>query len=175
MTAEQSQHFISAIEAAGITKYSYNTDVSTAYYNDGKTCFVIPDYSLGGIHAVKKNGFAGANGGHFEKDKICCYYFSDFGDIHEVRTAGSPDQIKAVLEGMGLTLDDEKVKILKWMEESTSDLKPITGDYTFTPVSDKEYESMTEEEKVTYDRAKSLYELRKAGISGKASVSIQMG
>ena len=174
MTGAQARKFMEAIEASGIKKYSFNTDVSTTYYNDGESAIAIPDYTLDGVHAVKKNGFAGSHN-NFDIDKRCCYYFSDFGDIHEVRTAGTNDEIKTFLEAMGLSLTDEQVKILKWMDGSSSDLKPITGNYTFKYISDEEYEKLTPEEKAAYDEAKKQYELRKAGISGKASISVTMG
>ena len=174
MESSQAKKLMQAVEATGIEKYSFDTDVTTNYYHDGKTCLAIPDFNLGGIHAVKKNGFAGPYG-YFESDKKCCYYFSDFTDVHEFRTAGDPEQIKAFLEFMGLSVSDEQVKVLKWMEESSNDLVPITGDYTFKKLTQEEYDALDDEAKEKYDNAKKQHDLEKAGISGKASISVQLG
>lgn len=174
MNSNQARKFMEAVEAAGIDKYSFNTDVTTAYYHDGKTCCVVPDYNLDGIHAFKKNNFSGAVSYFKGDNKKIAYYFSDFGDVHEVRTVGNMSQMKKFAEAMGITLTDDVINVFKWMEGSTSDLKPITGDYTFKYLTDEEYDKLTPEQKEAYDENKKQYELRKAGISGVASVSIQM-
>lgn len=174
MTSEQARKLMSAIQSADITQYSFNTDVTTAYYNDGKTSFVVPDYTIEGVHAFKKNGFGGSHT-YFPNEKKCCYYFSDFGDIHEFRTAGTVDEIKAFMDALEIDLTDDQIKILYWMQGSTNDIKPLTGDYKFIPKSPEAVEAMTEEEREQYEAELKKYELRKAGIDGKASISIQMG
>ena len=174
MTSQQMDALVSALDTAEIDIYSLAVDTPTYYYNDKKTQFIIPDNSKDGIHAVKKNGFGGAYS-YFSKDFGCCYHFVDYADIHEFRTAGTPDKMQKFLEALNLNLTDEQVTILKWMQESTSDLRPITGDYTFKPISQEEYDALTPEEKAIYDERLKQYNLRKAGISGQASISVQMG
>ena len=172
MTKAQSDRILAAIEAAGIDKYMYTTDIPTHFLNDGKTAFTIADDD--GVHAFFKNGFAGAHS-YFPNETQICYYFADYGDIHEFKTAGTKDQMLAFINALGLSITDDQVKILKWMDAVRNDLKPITGDYKFKKLSDEEYNKLTPEEKEKYDAAKKQYELEKAGISGKASISVQVG
>lgn len=174
MVKAQAQKIKSAIESTGLKIYSFNSDVTSNFYNDGKTAVAVVDLNMECIHAFKKNGFGGAST-YFPNDKRVCYYFADFADVHEFRTAGTPEEIKNFVAALGLTLDDDQIKILEWMNATTSDLKPITGNYKFKYISDEEYGKLTPEEKAKYDEAKKQYELEKAGISGKASVSVTLG
>ena len=172
MTYEQAQKLEAACEAAGIDTYIYATDMPTYHLNNNKNAFTIIDSD--GVHAFSKNGFGGAHN-YLPTDSQVCYNFAEFVDVHEFKTAGTKEQIMKFVEQVGLTLSEDQVKILTWIDSVRNDLKPITGDYTFKLLTEEEYEALTEEEKAKYDAAKKQHDLEKAGISGKASVSVQIG
>lgn len=173
MTSQQMDKILEAMEAAGITYYSVGSDMPSYFYNDEEHHIIIPDNSLDCIHAFRKNGFGGAHSYLPDKMKVT-YACVDYADIHEVKVGGSADQMITFADSLGLNLTDDQKNILRWIDKSTSDLKPITGDYTFKPISEEEYEALTEEEKEIYDKKLKQYNLEKAGISGKASISVQM-
>ena len=172
MTKAQADKLEAAAKAAGIDRFLYAVDTPSYFYNNGKTAFTILDND--GVHAFYKNGFGGAHT-YFPNETQVCHNFAEFVDIHEFRTAGSKEQILEFIDQLGLTITDDQIQILTWIDSVRNDIVPITGDYNFKYLTDEEYEALTPEEKEKYDAAKKQYELEKAGISGKASISVQLG
>ena len=173
MTTEVCKKFLEAVKSADIKVYEFTTDVGSHFYNDNKTRFVIPNHDLEAIIAIRPANFAGASFPTYA-DKIQTVV-ANYGDIHEVRTAGSYEQIKNFVEAMGLSLTDEQAKIMLEIEHSNYDIKPETGNYVdrFKYLSKKQYDELSDEEKKSYDSEKEKYEeARKNYIGQNMAASI---
>lgn len=163
MNATQCKAFMDAVEAAEITTFTFDSDLSSHFRNDGKRNIVKPDYDKECMVAFRANHTFGGSEKTF--DPNIEVIVSDFGDIHEVRTAGNYEQIKAFIESFGgIDMTDDDFKILLEVDGANYNINPVTGDYVnaFHYLSKKEYDALTPEEQEAYDEAKAVYEKAKA-------------
>lgn len=144
--------FMAALKAANITKYSFDTDLGTHYYNN-ENSIVFLDYSNDLVYNIRSNHFAGSVPA-YEGD--FAVYASEFEDIHEVRCGGTLEQIHKFIESAGLTLSDEQKQVLVDINSKNKfDIEPLTGDYhKFVELSEEEYNKLTPDEKEKYDKLK---------------------
>lgn len=171
MNADIANKIKSAIDSTGLKLYRFRSMNNLNFDNDGETKFVDIDTGTEAIHNVQRN-----YGGAYKVlgDKEFLYRNAGYPEISEFEICGDYNEITAFLEAMGIELTDERVKILKNIDTMKRDIVPFTGDYTFKVLSQEEYDALTPEEKEKYDAEKKQYDLRKAGISGRASISIDM-
>lgn len=173
MTTEVCKKFLEALNSANIKTYEFDTDVGSHFYHDGKTRITIPNHDLEALIAIRPANFAGASFPTYA-DKIQVVV-SNYCDIHEVRAAGTCEQIKTFVESMGSSLTDEEYKIMLEIEHSNYDIKPETGNYVdrFKYLSKKQYDELSDEEKKSYDSEKEKYEeARKNYIGQNMAASI---
>lgn len=165
MTAEQCKKFMDAIKGAEIKVYEFDTDLGTHLYNDGVNAVAIPNHDLNAVIAFRSNKFNGSHGVYTSNVQTVV---SDYGDIHEIRTAGSSEQIIKFAKAMGLSLTDDQVKIIVNIDKANYDIKPETGNYLgFHFLTQKQYDELSDEEKEKYDSEKAKYEEEKAKYIGQ--------
>lgn len=157
MTSDQANKFMAAVEAAGIKTYEFDSDLCTHLYHDGNHAIakIVPE--LGAVVAFRANDYGGAVPRYAHNIQVVV---SDYGDIHEVRTAGSCDQIKKFAETIGVSLNEDDIKILLSIDKANYDIKPETGDYVsrFHYLTQKQYNELSDDEKQKYDSEKEAYE-----------------
>ena len=154
MTVNGVKAFLSGVKAAGITKYQYDTDLGTHYYNDPeahtiavfdeKTQTIVnfrPKVGVVSVYAAPINIFA-----------------SDIGDIHEASLGCTPEQAKKLLTATGLKLDPDPLNVVLNIDSNNYNIKPETGDYSFAYKSASEIAAMTPAEKTDYEERKKEYE-----------------
>ena len=148
MTSSQVSNFISALENAGVTKYSFVTDMSTNFYHNGENAL------------CKLKGDLLVN---FRKPQYASYrtvngveiLVADVSDIHEGRALGTSDQIKEVANTLGVTLTDDEYAILLDVDKGEVDIVPVTGNYNeFVFIPKDKYERMSDADKAAYDEQK---------------------
>lgn len=168
MTTEIAAKIKSAIETSGITYYQFNTMNAMRMDNNGDNAFAFIDEDLECVHGVRMNyGGSKLN----MTDEPFLYTNSGYAEISEFMMAGSRKELEDFFEAMDISLTDEQIKVMDEIAKSRTKMNPITGDYTFAPVSEEEYESMTPEQKEEYDKKKYDYDHRKAGLMyGSVSV-----
>lgn len=166
MNVDQCKKFMEAVEAAGIKTYQFDTDLGTHLYHDTVNAVAIPNHDLECVVAFRANQFNGSHGVY--RKNIQCV-MSDYGDIHECRTAGTFNEVMKFAEIMGVTLSEEDSKILLSIENNNNDIKPITGNYVdkFNYLTQKQYEALSDEEKAKYDSEKAAFEEAKQKYIGK--------
>lgn len=173
MDANQCKQFIAGIEAAKIKSYQFTCDTTTNYYNDGETKIAIPDYELNAVVGIRSSHTGGSHNTYQGNIQIM---MSDFSDIHEVRTAGDFDQIKTLLDTMGVQLTEDQIKIVINLDTPNNGINPETGNYLrFRYLTQKQYEALSDEEKAKYDSEKKEYEeSREKYIGHKMAASITL-
>lgn len=145
MTSEQVTKLINGLEAAGIKKYQFSTDLGTHYYNN-ENAFNLIDTASEAVINVRS------------RDKIAtpaypegiCMYISDFGDIHEARFGATAEQAKKFIENYGFSLDDDQLKILLELDNANYTINPATGNYNFIPLTKAQIDELSDEEKEEY-------------------------
>ena len=172
MTKAQSDKFMAAIKAAGITTYQFDTDLGTHLYNDGKNAIAIPDNNLEAVVAIRGN-FGGSHPTYANNVQLV---LSDYADVHEIRTGGTSEQIRTLVENLGITLTEDQVKIVVNIDKGNYDIKPETGNYQrFHYLTQNQYEALSDEEKAKYDSGKEAYEKAQANYIGQnVSASITL-
>ena len=165
MNVDQCKKWMQAIKAAGIKTYQFDTDLGTHLYHDGVNAVAIPQHDLNAVVAIRANGFGGSHNTY--KNNVQAV-LSDYGDIHEVRTGGTSEQILKLVESLGVSLSDEEVKIVVNIDKGNYDIKPETGNYNqFHYLTQKQYEALSENEKAEYKSEKEKYEADKAKYIGQ--------
>lgn len=166
MNKTQCQKWMAALNAAELTSYQFDTDLGTHLMNDGKNAIAIPVDEIEAVLAIRTNNLAGSHNVYANNVQAV---LSDYADVHEVRTAGTSDQIKKLVETLGVTLTDEQVKIIVEIDKRNYDIKPATGDYVnrFRYLTQKQYEALSEDEKAKYDSEKKKYETDKKNYIGQ--------
>ena len=166
MTTEQLEKFIQSAEAAEIEFYTFDVDDGEKLVNDGKRAIL--KVSGDDVINICSSQFGSGSHSMFGRNSIMVTA-SDPGDIHKARIGGNYDQIKTFLENYGTSLDDDDLKIMLAINNKNYDVKPATGDYVhgFHYLSDKDYESLSPEEKERYDADKKAYEKAKHDYIGK--------
>lgn len=160
MNSTQAKAFMDAIEAAEIKTFEFDTDLCTHLYNDGIHAIVKCDYDKECCVAIRSVDYGGSHARYENKVQVV---MSDFGDIHEVRAAGTYDQIIKFIDSYGgITLTDDDLKVILHIDKANYDIIPANGDYVnaFKYLSAKDYEALSEEEKAKYDAEKKKYEER---------------
>ena len=166
MNKTQCQKWMAALEAAELECYQFDTDLGTHLMNDGKNAIAIPIDDIEAVLAIRPSSLAGSHNVYAANVQAV---LSDYADVHEVRTAGTSDQIKKLVETLGVSLTDEQVKIIVEIDKRNYDIKPATGDYVnrFRYLTQKQYEELSEEEKTKYDSEKEKYETEKEKYIGQ--------
>ena len=162
MNATQAKAFMDAVEAAGVTEFTFDSDLCSHFHHDGHHGIVKPDYDKECMIAFRSNyTFGGSTKTFAPSIEII---MSDFGDIHETRVGVTPEQAKAFCESFGLDLDDDEFKVLLQIDGANRNINPVTGDYVnvFHYLTKKQYDQLTPEEQEKYDEAKAAYEKAKA-------------
>lgn len=173
MTEEQTTSFLSAVEAAEITKYSFDVDDGTKIINDGERSFV--KNVNGCIVGVTRSNFGGSHTGYGQGG--VSIVTSDCLDCHKARVVTDYEHAKTFLENFGADLTDDDLKIMLQIDGKNVELKPITGDYVnvFHYLSKKQYDELSPEEKEAYDASKKEYEEAKEKYLGEnqaASITV---
>lgn len=160
MTSEQCQSFLTAVESAGIKSYQFTTDTPSHLYNDGENHITKADFAKECIVAFRSATIGGSHNVYNGIQVV----IADFADVHEIRTGGSYDQIKKFCESFNVELTDDEFKVLLKIDKQNYDIKPETGDYnkSFTYLSSKQYEALSNKEKAEYAERKAAYEKAKA-------------
>jgi len=166
MNKTQCQKWMAALKAAELTCYQFDTDLGTHLMNDGKNTIAIPLDDIEAVLAIRSNNLAGSHNVYASNVQAV---LSDYTDVHEVRTAGTSEQIKKLVETLGVSLTDEQVKIIVEIDKRNYDIKPATGDYVnrFRYLTQKQYEELSEEEKTKYDSEKEKFETEKEKYIGQ--------
>lgn len=165
MDVKQCKQFLAAIDAAKIVSYQFSCDTGTNYYNDGDTKIAIPNYDLNAVIGIRSSHTAGSHNIYAGNVQVM---MSDFSDIHEVRTAGTSEQIRKFVETLGVTLTDEQIKIVINLDRPNNGINPETGNYLrFRYLTQKQYEALSDEEKAKYDSEKKEYEDNKEKYIGQ--------
>ena len=153
MKSSEVTKFINAVKNAELTVWTAITDMSTHFWhNPDQNQLIFSDGDT--LAHVRFNRQQEGPG------KVFLDYAS-VDDIHEVRTSGSPDKIKAILEELGMTVTDDDVKIIIRMSGAERDIIPPTGNYLgkdFIYLSEKQLERLTPEEREKYEIEKAEWE-----------------
>ena len=163
MTADQCQAFMSALEAAEVTNYSFDTDLSNHLRNDGVKSIAKPIYDKECIVCFRSNKSYGGSQRAF--DSNIEFILADFGDVHEVRCGLDYKQAETFVEALGgIDLTEEEFNILLEIDGHNYNVNPITGNYvdTFHYLSQKQLDELTPEEREEYEENKRAYEEAKA-------------
>lgn len=165
MNVDQCKKWMAGVEAAGLTMYQFDTDLGTHLMNDGENAIVIPLHDLNAVVAIRSIAYGGSHTGYKEKVQTI---LSDYSDIHEVITCGTSEQILKLVAELGASLTEDQVKIVVNIDKRNYDIKPMTGNYLgFKPLTQKQYEALSDEEKAKYDSEKTAYEKEKANYIGQ--------
>ena len=154
MKADSMAKFIAAVEDAEITVWSAVTAPMVHWYNN-------PDQK----QFIKHDGGDYIATARFNRQnegpgKIELGY-ANLDDIHEVRTSGTPAQIKQVMEALGMTITDDDMNILIQINASEKDIVPPTGNYqtpSFVYLTQKQFDALTQKEKLKYEEEKHAWE-----------------
>jgi hypothetical protein len=172
MNATQARAFMDAVEAAEVKEFTFESDLSSHFKNDGHRNIVKADYDKECMIAFRANKTFGGSVKTFAPSIEII--MSDFGDIHEARVGVNPQQAKKFIESLGgVELSDEDFKILLEIDGANRDINPVTGDYVnaFHYLTQKQYEQLSEEEKEEYDTKKADYEAKKASYLPKGAAA----
>ena len=165
MNVDQCKKFMAGVESAEIKAYQFDIDDGTHLYHDGKTAIAIPNHDLGAVVAIRSSNFGGSHNAYTNKVQAV---LSDYGDIHSVRASGTSEQITKFVAELGVTLTDEQLKVVVNIDKYNYDIIPATGNYLgFKPLTQKQYEALSDEEKAKYDSEKDAYEKEKAQYIGQ--------
>lgn len=165
--------FMDAINASGIKKYQFDTDLGTHYYNNDNSIIVI-DQEESAVINIRKP---------FTSDTDCynnklMLYVSNFCDIHEARVGGDYETIKKFMESYGLPLDSEQLKILINIDRANYTIMPETGNYLSAPKikTQDEINKMSPEEKEQYEKEIAEYEesVKKKGLTQGVAAQITL-
>lgn len=156
MKDTQAKAFMNAIKASGISVYEFVTSLNTHLYNDGKRSIAKCDMNKGCCVGIRSTATAGTTSSFADNVQVV---MANFDDVHEVRTAGTYEQVKAFVESFGLDLTTDELKIILEIDKHNYDINPATGDYNgFKYLSSAEYLALSEEDKAKYDAEKAKYE-----------------
>lgn len=164
MQKEAMNKFLSAIKAAGMTKWDAVCDIPTHYHHDGERRY---NYYDGEETLVNFRGSL-TTSTPIWGDPIQISV-ADISDIHEVTVGGTIEQVKKFCENFGIEMDDELKSILVKIQSANSKLIPETGDYTFRILSKKEIEKLSPEDKEKYES--DLKEYNKRMMPGPIQVN----
>lgn len=170
MNTNQVSKIMSAIEAAEIKEYKVTSTTGYHLQNNPSSGVVIEDDANEMLHNIRAKSKAyGAEpfAGNAVVESL------DYADISEFTIGGGFKAIKEFFSNMGVTLTKEQQEMLLKIDRSNYQIIPETGNYhPFKPVSQEEYDAMTEEEKAAYDAAKKDDEARRTGINQGRAIRI---
>lgn len=145
MTSEQVTKFMAGLTAAGITNYQFSTDLGTHYYNNDNAINLVDTASEAVINIRSRDKIATPS-----YSQGIAMFISDFGDIHEARFGATADQVKAFVKSYGLSLTNDQLKIVVELDSGNYTINPATGNYNFVPLTDAEFQKLSEEEQTEY-------------------------
>lgn len=147
MEYESAKKFTDACKAANIKTYSFDTDLGTHYYNNEDNARIVLDQDMC-WNFSSSDAYAGATP-QFGHDRIMVMG-SQYGDIHEVRCAGTLEQIKTLISSLGIEASNDDMKIIAQINGSDYPLIPPTNDYTFRLLTEEEQAKLSEDDKKKY-------------------------
>lgn len=168
MTVNGVKAFLNGVKAAGITKYQYDTDLGTHYYND-------PDAEAINVFDEKTEtivNFRSKVGNVSPYEAPICIFASDIGDIHEARVACTREQVEKFINAYGLSLTSDELKVILNINANNYSIKPETGDYKFAYKTASEIAAMTPAEKTDYENRKKEYEDPSLGYRMPARITV---
>lgn len=173
MNKTQTRKFIDAAGTAGIANYQFDTDLGSHLYNNDHAIIKFIDADEI-VYNIRDSHFGGSHNSNHDPLQVVGAWCED---LHEARIAGTYSQIKTFLETLGVTLSDSDLKIMIDIENMNVDIIPATGDYNrFSPLTKKQYDALTDEEKAKYDADKKAADEAKAKYIGQHSAaSITLG
>lgn len=173
MTGKQTKKFIEAAKTAGIKNYQFDTDLGTHLYNNSRAInkFVEADEI---VYNIRDPRYGGSHNTYNDGVQVVAAWTED---IHEARIVGSCKQISTFLETLGVELSESDLKIMIDIDNSNVDIIPETGDYNrFKPLTQKQYDALSDEAKEEYNKAKEAEEERKHNYIGQnCAASITLG
>ena len=173
MDASQVQKLMNALESAGIEVFDVADDLMNHMFNH-KSSLVKVDYSNKLFVNFRSSKYTGSHPTYADNVEVVAAAFED---IHEFRTAGDSDKVKAFVDALGLSLTDDEYNIILKIDKGNYDIKPETGDYIsgFHYLSNKQIAELTPEEKEQYEADLEAYEKAKHDYIGQnmaASISL---
>ena len=170
MNTNQVSKIMSAIKTAEIKEYKVTSTTGYHLQNNPSSGVIIEDDANEMLHHIRAKSKAyGAEPftGNAVVESL------DYADISEFTIGGGFKAIKEFFSEMGITLTKEEQEMLVKIDRSNYQIIPETGNYhPFKPVSQEEYDAMTEEEKAAYDAAKKEDEAIKSGINQGRAVRV---
>lgn len=154
MTKNQMQQILSAVTAAGIESYEFDSDTGTHVYHDGVNHLIKTEGEM--IYGIRSSKVAGSHNTFSHNIQVVAMWCED---AHEFFTAGDYQQIDTFMQNVGINLTSEEKEILLRIDKMNSDIIPANGDYNrFVPISDDEYNRLTPAQKEEYNARKAAYE-----------------
>lgn len=149
MTPEGMNKFLNALKSANIKEYQFDSDLGTHFYNNANAILFTDDdvnMMINVRRRYTREGFP------YEGDVfITC---ADYGDLHEVRFGATYEKTVEFLTAIGITPNEEQMKIIVEIDKKNYEIKPLTGDYnpTFVEKTDEEIANLTAEQKAKYEK-----------------------
>lgn len=170
METSQVSKLISAIKAANIKEYKVTSTTGYHLQNNPGSGIIIEDDSNEMLHMIRaKSRVYGAE--PFKGNAVV--ESMDYADISEFTVGGGFAAIKEFFDNLGIELTQEEQEMLVKIDRSNYTVIPETGNYhPFKPVSQEEYDAMSDEEKAAYDAAKKDDEAIKTGINQGFAVRV---
>lgn len=165
MTTSQCKKFLQAVEEAGIKSYEFDCDTGSRFINDEDTYLTKVSYDDEAVVAFHRSSYMGSVSQYEANVEV---HVADFADIHEIRTAGSAEQIEKFAESFGVNLDPEELKIIFKIDRNNLKVIP-EADYEksyFHYLSELEYQMLPKEKQEEYDKAKEEFEDKKKKAIG---------
>lgn len=139
--------FKDALAAAGIEVWQAVTDVGPGNYYNNDVAINVLDEAEETLFNIRKSTHIDPFGG-----QGLIVQAADLGDVHEVRFAGSLEEVKKFIDAYGLNVTDEDHKILVNINGANLELKPMVGDYLkFVRKTDEEVAAMDEKHRAEYE------------------------
>ena len=174
MQGEAARMFIDAAEAAELDYYQFDTDLGTHLYHNGKNGILkyIDDKEL--VLNIRDSYYGGNRDIYPDRLQVIA---ATIEDIHEARINGPADKIKVFLESLGADITDVDEKMMVNINNINVNIIPQTGDYNrFSPLTQKQYDELTPEQKEKYDEELAAYNEAKAKYIGQhAAARIDLG
>jgi len=163
MKQVQVQRILSAVAAAGITSYEFDSDTGTHVYHDGETHLIKTEGEM--IYGIRSAKVAGSHNTFSHNVQVVGMWCED---AHEFFTAGDYQQIDTFMQNVGINLTADEKEILLRIDKMNSNIIPANGDYNrFVPISQEEYDRLSPEKKAEYDAAKKADEDYKKNYIGQ--------
>ena len=145
MTTSQIQNFIDACKAEE-KDFMFEDDMGTNYYNNDRAVIVLQGDMLYNLRATNK-------GHDLRGTANVTLMGNNVDDIRAATVMGTFEEIRKVLEHLGISLTDEQQATIVKIDRANLQIIPRTGDYhnIFHKISKEAYDALTPEEQAEYD------------------------